>query len=138
MTSISASTLNPYLQSSPRISIKGAAEETATSPAVVSIGDSDDKAPATGGAQSADGSGSAGGPNQQVIEELKKQIEQTEKLLAQQQAQLARVENSKANEEQKAQQAMALQAQIMGTQATLMSLRGALLQAMTVSVDTHA
>jgi len=132
MTSISASTLNPYLQSSPKISIKGAAEETATTPAVVSIGDSDDKAPATGGAQS------AGGPNQQVIEQLKKQIEQTEKLLAQQQAQLARVENSKANEEQKAQQAMALQAQIMGTQATLMSLRGSLLQAMTVSVDTHA
>jgi hypothetical protein len=48
------------------------------------------------------------------------------------------VQKSQASEEQKAQQAMAIQTQIMGTQAALQTLRAALLQAMTVSVDTHA
>ncbi|EJL02440.1 MULTISPECIES: hypothetical protein [Pseudomonas] len=136
MTTISATTLNPYLPSSPNISLKGAAETpaSATSP-TVSLGiteeKDDDKLPEATGV-------SSGGSNKETIDELKKQIEQTEKLLAQQQAQLARIQNSRMAEEQKSQQAMALQNQIMGTQATLMTLRGALLQAMTVSIDTHA
>ncbi|NJP64710.1 hypothetical protein HCG53_30305, partial [Pseudomonas brassicacearum] len=41
-------------------------------------------------------------------------------------------------EEQKAQETMAIQTQIMATQATLQTLQAALLQAMTVSIDTHA
>jgi len=136
MTTISATTLNPYLPSSPNISLKGAAETpaSATSP-TVSLGiteeKDDKKLPEATGV-------SSGGSNKETIDELKKQIEQTEKLLAQQQAQLARIQNSRMAEEQKSQQAMALQNQIMGTQATLMTLRGALLQAMTVSIDTHA
>lgn len=137
MTSISAATLNPYLPSTSKVTLKGAEQEpaSATSP-TVSLGVGEAKDPAK--TPTAEGAGSAGSPKEQVIEQLKKQIEQTEKLLAQQQAQLAQIQNSQANEEQKAQQAMALQNQIMGTQATLMTLRGALLQAMTVSVDTHA
>ncbi|ALQ01671.1 hypothetical protein AK973_1222 [Pseudomonas brassicacearum] len=41
-------------------------------------------------------------------------------------------------EEQKAQETMAIRTQIMATQATLQTLQAALLQAMTVSIDTHA
>ncbi|SCY09263.1 hypothetical protein [Pseudomonas sp. NFACC37-1] len=137
MTSISATTVNPYPLSAPKVSIRGAEEEKAVSP--VASTDTDDKDKTlqvdTRGANVAGAPASGGGD---IIEQLKKQIEQAEKLLAQQQAQLARVQKSQANEEQKTQQAMAIQTQIMGTQAMLQTLRASLLQAMTVSVDTHA
>src|SRR3546814_735736 len=138
MTSISATTVNPYPLSAPKVSIKGAEDEAAVSPAV-STDASDDKDQQlkveTSGAN-IDGAPASGSGD--VIEQLKKQIEQTEKLLAEQQAQLARVQKSQANQEQKAQEAMAIQTQIMATQATLQTLQAALLQAMTVSIDTHA
>ncbi|WLH11796.1 hypothetical protein PSH58_23580 [Pseudomonas hefeiensis] len=138
MTSISATTVNPYPLSAPKVSIKGAEDEAAVSPAV-STDASDDKDQQlkvdTSGANIAGAPASGSGD---VIEQLKKQIEQTEKLLAEQQAQLARVQKSQANQEQKAQEAMAIQTQIMATQATLQTLQAALLQAMTVSIDTHA
>ncbi|ROM76213.1 hypothetical protein BK654_16355 [Pseudomonas brassicacearum] len=138
MTSISATTVNPYPLSAPKVSIKGTQEEQALSPvSSTETGDDKDKTLQvdTRGANVAGAPSSGGGD---IIEQLKKQIEQAEKLLAQQQAQLARVQKSQANEELKAQQAMAIQTQIMGTQATLQTLRASLLQAMTVSVDTHA
>ncbi|ROM71869.1 hypothetical protein BK653_08280 [Pseudomonas brassicacearum] len=138
MTSISATTVNPYPLSAPKVSIKGAQEEQALSPvSSTETGDDKDKTLQvdTRGANVAGAPSSGGGD---IIEQLKKQIEQAEKLLAQQQAQLARVQKSQANEELKAQQAMAIQTQIMGTQATLQTLRASLLQAMTVSIDTHA
>ncbi|WP_434628559.1 hypothetical protein J3P84_05565 [Pseudomonas sp. Z1-29] len=140
MTSISATTVNPYPLSAPKVSIRGAEEEKAVSPVVSpDTGEEKDKDKGlkvdTSGANIA-GVGGSNGSN--IIEQLKKQIERTEKLLADQQAQLARVQKSRANEEQKAQQAMAIQTQIMGTQATLQTLQAALLQAMTVSIDTHA
>jgi hypothetical protein len=138
MTSISATTVNPYPLSAPKVTIRGAEEEKAVNPAV-SADDSEDKDKSlkvdTSGAN-IEGVGGSNGSN--VIEQLKKQIEQTEKLLAEQQAQLARVQKSQANQEQKAQEAMAIQTQIMATQATLQTLQAALLQAMTVSIDTHA
>lgn len=138
MTSISATTVNPYPLSAPKVSIRGAVEEKAVSP-VAPTDSSEEKDKKlevdTSGANIA-GVGGSNGSN--VIEQLKKQIERTEKLLADQQAQLARVQKSQANQELKAQQAMAIQTQIMGTQATLQTLQAALLQAMTVSIDTHA
>ncbi|WP_417693894.1 hypothetical protein [Pseudomonas sp.] len=140
MTSISAITVNPYPLSAPKVSIKGAEDEAAVSPAV-STDASEDKDRQlkvdTSGANIA-GAPASGGGSGDVIEQLKKQIEQTEKLLAEQQAQLARVQKSQANQEQKAQEAMAIQTQIMATQATLQTLQAALLQAMTISIDTHA
>jgi len=139
MTSISATTVNPYSLSAPKVSIRGAEEEKAVSP-VASTDSSEDKdkklAVDTSGANIAGAGGSSGSGD--VIEQLKKQIEQTEKLLAEQQAQLARVQKSRADEEQKAQETMAIQTQIMATQATLQTLQAALLQAMTISIDTHA
>lgn len=139
MTSISATTVNPYPLSAPKVSIRGAEEEKTVSP-VTSTDGSEDKSKKlevdTGGANIAGAGGSSGSSD--VIEQLKKQIEQTEKLLAEQQAQLARVQKSRADEEQKAQETMAMQTQIMATQATLQTLQAALLQAMTVSIDTHA
>ncbi|AEV61059.1 hypothetical protein [Pseudomonas ogarae] len=139
MTSISATTVNPYPLSAPKVSIRGAEEEKAVSP-VTSTDGSEDKSKTlevdTSGANIAGAGGSSGSSD--VIEQLKKQIEQTEKLLAEQQAQLARVQKSRADEEQKAQETMAIQTQIMATQATLQTLQAALLQAMTVSIDTHA
>ncbi|WP_413794126.1 MULTISPECIES: hypothetical protein [unclassified Pseudomonas] len=139
MTSISATTVNPYPSSAPKVSIRGAEEEKAVSP-VTSTDSSEDKSKKlevdTSGANIAGAGGSSGSSD--VIEQLKKQIEQTEKLLAEQQAQLARVQKSRADEEQKAQETMAIQTQIMATQATLQTLQAALLQAMTVSIDTHA
>ncbi|KKA07138.1 hypothetical protein VP02_15205 [Pseudomonas ogarae] len=139
MTSISATTVNPYPLSAPKVSIRGAEEEKAVSP-VASTDSSEDKDKKlevdTSGANIAGAGGSSGSSD--VIEQLKKQIEQTEKLLAEQQAQLARVQKSRADEEQKAQETMAIQTQIMATQATLQTLQAALLQAMTVSIDTHA
>lgn len=139
MTSISATTVNPYPLSAPKVSIRGAEEEKAVSP-VTSTDGSEDKSKKlevdTSGANIAGAGGSSGSSD--VIEQLKKQIEQTEKLLAEQQAQLARVQKSRADEEQKAQETMAIQTQIMATQATLQTLQAALLQAMTVSIDTHA
>ncbi|TNB77712.1 hypothetical protein FHJ31_26970 [Pseudomonas sp. Fig-3] len=138
MTSISAITVNPYPLSAPKVSIKGAEDVAAVSPAVSTDASEDkdrqlkvDTSGANIGGAPASGSGD-------VIEQLKKQIEQTEKLLAEQQAQLARVQKSQANQEQKAQEAMAIQTQIMATQATLQTLQAALLQAMTISIDTHA
>ena len=140
MTSISATTVNPYPSSAPKVSIRGAEEEKAVSP-VTSTDSSEDKSKKlevdTSGANIA-GAGGSSGSSSDVIEQLKKQIEQTEKLLAEQQAQLARVQKSRADEEQKAQETMAIQTQIMATQATLQTLQAALLQAMTVSIDTHA
>ncbi|CAN1598878.1 hypothetical protein LOY35_05230 [Pseudomonas sp. B21-028] len=138
MTTISAITVNPYPLSAPKVRIDGAAEETvAASAASTDAGDGKEKSLKVdvSGANIA-GAPASGGVD--IIEQLKKQIEQAEKLLAQQQAELARVQKSQASEEQKAQQAMAIQTQIMGTQAALQTLRAALLQAMTVSVDTHA
>lgn len=139
MTSISATTVNPYPLSAPKVSIRGAEEEKAVSP-VTSTDSSEDKDKAlkvdTSGANIAGAGGSSGSGD--VIEQLKKQIERTEKLLAEQQAQLARVQKSQADQEQKSQEAMAIQTQIMATQATLQTLQAALLQAMTVSIDTHA
>ncbi|WP_420231529.1 hypothetical protein ACN079_20065 [Pseudomonas sp. ABY48] len=139
MTSISATTVNPYPLSAPKVSIRGAEEEKAVSP-VASTDSSEDKDKKlevdTSGANIAGAGGSSGSSD--VIEQLKKQIEQTEKLLAEQQAQLARVQKSRADQEQKAQETMAIQTQIMATQATLQTLQAALLQAMTVSIDTHA
>ena len=138
MTSISATTVNPYPLSAPKVSIRGAEEEKAASPAVsADSGEDKDKTLKvdTGGAN-IEGVGGSNGSN--VIEQLKKQIERTEKLLAEQQAQLARVQKSQGDQEQKAQEAMAIQTQIMATQATLQTLQAALLQAMTVSIDTHA
>ncbi|AOE64060.1 hypothetical protein LOY64_05715 [Pseudomonas corrugata] len=138
MTTISATTVNPYPLSAPKVRIGGAAEETtATSPASTDAGDEKEQSLKvdTSGANIA-GAPAAGGVD--TVEQLKKQIEQAEKLLAQQQAELARVQKSQASEEQKIQQAMAIQTQIMGTQAALQSLRASLLQAMAGSVDTHA
>ncbi|MBC3373736.1 hypothetical protein HU762_07250 [Pseudomonas sp. SWRI92] len=138
MTSISATTVNPYPLSAPKVSIRGAEEEKVLSPVAPtdSAEEKDKKLEVdTSGANIA-GVGGSNGSN--VIEQLKKQIERTEKLLADQQAQLARVQKSQANQEQKAQETMAIQTQIMGTQATLQTLQAALLQAMTVSIDTHA
>ncbi|WP_434605610.1 hypothetical protein [Pseudomonas sp. R1-7] len=138
MTSISATTVNPYPLSAPKVSIRGAEEEKAVSPVTSSeTGEGKDKTLKvdTSGANIA-GVGGSSGSN--VIEQLKKQIERTEKLLAEQQAQLARVQKSRADQEQKAQETMAIQTQIMATQATLQTLQAALLQAMTVSIDTHA
>jgi septal ring factor EnvC (AmiA/AmiB activator) len=139
MTSISATTVNPYPLSAPKVSIRGAEEEKAVSP-VTPTDSNEDKDKAlevdTSGANIAGAGGSSGASD--VIEQLKKQIERTEKLLAEQQAQLARVQKSQADQEQKSQEAMAIQTQIMATQATLQTLQAALLQAMTVSIDTHA
>jgi len=137
MTTISATTVNPYPLSAPKTRIGGAAEETTTSPTSTDAADEKEQALKvdTSGANIAGAPASSG---VDVIEQLKKQIEQAEKLLAQQQAELARVQKSQANEEQKVQQAMAIQTQIMGTQAALQTLRAALLQAMAGSVDTHA
>jgi len=138
MTSISASTVNPYPLSAPKVTIRGAEEEKAVSP-VTSTDSGEDKDKKlkvdTSGANIAGVGGSSGN---NVIEQLKKQIERTEKLLAEQQAQLARVQKSQADQEQKSQETMAIQTQIMATQATLQTLQAALLQAMTVSIDTHA
>ncbi|MCJ8207003.1 hypothetical protein [Pseudomonas sp. RGM2987] len=133
MTTISATIASPYSISTPKVSIKGTDDTTSSTDA----GSEKEKSLKvdTSGANVAGAPASKG---VDVIEQIKKQIEQTEKLLAQQQAQLARVQKSQASEEQKAQQAMAIQTQIMGTQAALQTLRGALLQAMTVGVDTHA
>ncbi|MBT2339397.1 MULTISPECIES: hypothetical protein [Pseudomonas] len=138
MTTISATSVNPYPLSAPTVRIKGAAEDTSvTSTAATDAGDKKEKSLKvdTSGANIA-GAPTSGGVD--IIEQLKKQIEQTEKLLAQQQAELARVQKSQASQDQKAQQAMAIQTQIMGTQAALQTLRASLLQAMTVGVDTHA
>ncbi|OAB51293.1 hypothetical protein [Pseudomonas thivervalensis] len=138
MTSISATTINPYLSSAPKVSIRGAEEEKAVSPVTsTETGEDKDKKleADTGGASIAGVGGSSGSD---VIEQLKKQIERTEKLLAEQQAQLAQVQQSRADEEQKAQETTAIQIQIMATQATLQTLQAALLQAITVSIDTHA
>jgi hypothetical protein len=135
MTTISATTVNPYPMSAPKVSIKGTTEETAD--ATTDAGSEKEKSLKV----DTSGANVAGAPSStgvDVIEQIKKQIEQTEKLLAQQQVQLARVQKSQASEEQKAQQAMAIQTQIMGTQAALQTLRAALLQAMTVGIDTHA
>ncbi|BBP61369.1 hypothetical protein [Pseudomonas sp. St316] len=138
MTTISATTINPYPLSAPTTRIKGADEDTtATTTASTDAGDEKGKSLKvdTSGANVA-GAPSSGGID--IVEQLKKQIEQTEKLLAQQQAELARVQKSQASAEQKAQQTMAIQTQIMGTQAALQTLRASLLQAMTTSIDTHA
>ncbi|UZE24771.1 hypothetical protein LOY67_04970 [Pseudomonas sp. B21-056] len=133
MTTISATIASPYSISTPKVSIRGTDDTTASTDA---SGEKEKSLKVdTSGANVAGAPASKG---VDVIEQIKKQIEQTEKLLAQQQAQLARVQKSQASEEQKAQQAMAIQTQIMGTQAALQTLRGALLQAMTVGVDTHA
>lgn len=135
MTTISATTVNPYPMSAPKVSIKGTTEETAD--ATTDAGSEKEKSLKV----DTSGANVAGAPSStgvDVIEQIKKQIEQTEKLLAQQQVQLARVQKSQASEEQKAQQAMAIQTQIMGTQAALQTLQAALLQAMTVGIDTHA
>ncbi|WP_053147799.1 hypothetical protein [Pseudomonas sp. P97.38] len=137
MTTISATTVNPYPLSAPTVRIKGAGEETATTTTATEAGDEQGKTLKV----DTSGTNVAGAPsssNIDVIEQLKKQIEQAEKLLAQQQAELARVQKSQANAEQKTQQAMAIQTQIMGTQAALQTLRASLLQAMTGPVDTHA
>ncbi len=95
MTSISATTVNPYPSSAPKVSIRGAEEEKAASP-VASTDSSEDKDKKlevdTSGANIAGAGGSSGSSD--VIEQLKKQIEQTEKLLAEQQAQLARVQKA--------------------------------------------
>ncbi len=95
MTSISATTVNPYPLSAPKVSIRGAEEEKAVSP-VASTDSSEDKDKKlevdTSGANIAGAGGSSGSGD--VIEQLKKQIEQTEKLLAEQQAQLARVQKA--------------------------------------------
>ncbi|WLG96829.1 hypothetical protein [Pseudomonas sp. FP198] len=138
MTSISATTVNPYPLSAPKVSIRGAEEEKAVSPVVSPDTDEDKDKELKVDTSGANIAGVGGSNGSDIIEQLKKQIERTEKLLADQQAQLARVQKSRANEEQKAQQAMAIQTQIMGTQATLQTLQAALLQAMTVSIDTHA
>ncbi|AXA55556.1 hypothetical protein ACNT2N_09855 [Pseudomonas thivervalensis] len=136
MTSISATTINPYLSSAPKVSIRGTEEEKAVSPVTSTETGEDKKLEAdTGGASIAGVGGSSGSD---IIEQLKKQIERTEKLLAEQQAQLAQVQQSRADEEQKAQETTAIQIQIMATQATLQTLQAALLQAITVSIDTHA
>jgi len=138
MTSISATTVNPYPLSAPKVSIRGGEEEKAVSP-VVSTDSSEGKdKPLQIDTSGANIAGVGGSNGSDVIEQLKKQIERTEKLLAEQQAQLARVQKSNADQEQKAQESMAIQTQIMATQAALQTLQAALLQAMTVSVDTHA
>ncbi|WP_053182238.1 hypothetical protein [Pseudomonas thivervalensis] len=138
MTSISATTINPYLSSAPKVSIRGTEEEKAVSPVTSTEAgeDKDKKLEADTGGASIAGVGSGSGSD--IIEQLKKQIERTEKLLAEQQAQLAQVQQSRADEEQKAQETTAIQIQIMATQATLQTLQAALLQAITVSIDTHA
>lgn len=138
MTSISAATVNPYPLSAPKVSIKGAEDEAAVSPAVSTDASEDKDRQVKVDTSGANIAGAPASGSGDVIEQLKKQIEQTEKLLAEQQAQLARVQKSQANQEQKAQQAMAIQTQIMATQATLQTLQAALLQAMTISIDTHA
>ncbi|WP_335943412.1 hypothetical protein [Pseudomonas sp. G166] len=138
MTSISATTVNPYPMSASKVSIKGAEEEKTVSPVAATETDDDKDKTLQVDTRGANVAGAGAEAGDSTIEQLKKQIEQAEKLLAQQQAQLARVQKSQASEEQKAQQAMALQTQIMGTQATLQTLRASLLQAMTVSIDTHA
>jgi vacuolar-type H+-ATPase subunit I/STV1 len=138
MTSISATTVNPYPLSAPKVSIRGAEEEKAVSPVVTPDSSEDEKKELKVDTSGANIAGVGGSNGSNIIEQLKKQIERTEKLLADQQAQLARVQKSRGDEEQKAQQAMAIQTQIMGTQATLQTLQAALLQAMTVSIDTHA
>ncbi|MCG6573988.1 hypothetical protein EGM97_04615 [Pseudomonas sp. AF32] len=134
MTTISATIASPYSMSTPKVSIKGTTDDTTASTEAGSEKEASLKVDTSG----ANVAGAPASKGVDVIEQIKKQIEQTEKLLAQQQAQLARVQKSQASEEQKAQQAMAIQTQIMGTQAALQTLRGALLQAMTVGVDTHA
>jgi hypothetical protein len=133
MTTISATSVNPYPMSTPKVSIKGT-DDTTSSTDAGSEKDQSLKVDTSG----ANVAGAPASKGVDVIEQIKKQIEQTEKLLAQQQAQLARVQKSQASEEQKAQEAMAIQTQIMGTQAALQTLRAALLQAMAGSVDTHA
>ncbi|WP_434650061.1 hypothetical protein [Pseudomonas sp. D1-2] len=139
MTSISATTVNPYPLSAPTVTIRGAEEDRAVSPVTPTETAEDKDKPLkvdTSGANIAGAGGSSASSD--VIEQLKKQIERTEKLLADQQAQLARVQKSQADQAQKSQQAMAIQTQIMATQATLQTLQAALLQAMTISIDTHA
>jgi vacuolar-type H+-ATPase subunit I/STV1 len=138
MTSISATTVNPYPLSAPKVSIRGAEEEKTVSPVVTPDSSKDEDKELKVDTSGANIAGVGGSNGSDIIEQLKKQIERTEKLLADQQAQLARVQKSQADQEQKAQQAMAIQTQIMGTQATLQTLQAALLQAMTVSIDTHA
>ncbi|SEP06988.1 hypothetical protein [Pseudomonas sp. NFACC39-1] len=138
MTSISAITVNPYPLSAPKVSIKGAEDEAAVSSAVSTDASADKDRQLKVDTSGANIAGAPASGSGDVIEQLKKQIEQTEKLLAEQQAQLARVQKSQANQEQKAQETMAIQTQIMATQATLQTLQAALLQAMTVSIDTHA
>jgi len=134
MTTITATIASPYSISTPKVSIKGTTDDTTTSTDAGSDKEKSLKVDTSG----ANVAGAPATKGVDVIEQIKKQIEQTEKVLAQQQAQLARVQKSQASEEQKAQQAMNIQTQIMGTQAALQTLRSALLQAMTVGIDTHA
>lgn len=142
MTSISATTVNPYPTSTPKVTIKGASEEQAVSPAASTDTSADKDKDGTlrvsMGGTSASGGGGSSSTSDTTAEQLEKQIKQAEKLLAEQQAQLARTQKGQASEEQKAQQTMALQTQIMGTQATLQTLEASLLQATAGSVDTHA
>lgn len=143
MTSISATTVNPYPTSTPKVTIKGASEEQAVSPAASTDTSADKDKDGTlrvsmGGTSAAGGGGGSSSTSDTTAEQLEKQIKQAEKLLAEQQAQLARTQKGQASEEQKAQQTMALQTQIMGTQATLQTLEASLLQATAGSVDTHA
>ncbi|MGX9566231.1 hypothetical protein [Pseudomonas sp. CFBP 5748] len=137
--SISAITVvNPYPFLAPNISIKGREDGASISPAISTETDEDSVKGDALRVDISDANVAGANSGGDLIEHLKKQIEQAEKLLANQQAQLARVQKSQTSEEQKTQQDMAIQTQIMGTQGALQTLRGALMQAMTVSIDTHA
>ncbi len=75
---------------------------------------------------------------EQIVKQLQEQIERVQQQLQQQQQQLAAAQNSKGSEQEKAQRVMAIQQQISGTMAKLTALQGALMQAMSGSVDTTA
>ncbi|WLH34630.1 hypothetical protein PSH79_22275 [Pseudomonas sp. FP2196] len=132
MTSISATTVNPYPVTPSKVSIRDP-QEQATNPLNATDATGDDQLRVNASGANINSVGDAGSP----IEALKKQIAEAQKLLAEQQAQLASTERSNTSAEQKVQQVMEIQTQIAVTASNIQVLQATLLQAM-MSVDTHA
>ncbi|EJN29649.1 MULTISPECIES: hypothetical protein [unclassified Pseudomonas] len=132
MTSISATTVNPYPVTPSKVSIRDP-QELAVNPLNTTDANGDGELRVNSAGANIASVGDAGSP----IEALKKQIAEAQKLLAEQKAQLASTQRSQASPEQKAQQMMEMQTQIAVTASNIQVLQATLLQAM-LSVDTHA
>ncbi|MCF4995948.1 hypothetical protein GIW70_08905 [Pseudomonas syringae] len=132
MTTISATTVNPYPVTPSKVSIRDPLEQAA-SPLNSTDAKGDGELRVDSSGANIKPVGDASSP----IEALKKQIAEAQKQLAELQAQLAAVQKSQMAEEQKMQQAMAIQSQIAATAARIQVLQATLMQAMQ-SIDTHA